>query len=223
MLFDQITDELYVTEVLRNWAELKPHTTPSKVSLKKRLKLEEKVLFFYGGNIGHAQDMSNLMRLTRKMNCYENAHFLYLGQGDEVNLINDLAKKWKLTNFTYLPSVDQQEFKDILSEVDVGLFSLSSQHTAHNFPGKLLGYMVQSIPILGSVNQGNDLLEIVNNNEAGFISVNGQDDILFNNAKLLYEEEERRRTIGANAFSLLERDFSVQSAAKLITRTLKKK
>ncbi|ELB2133734.1 glycosyltransferase family 4 protein [Vibrio parahaemolyticus] len=223
ILFDQITDELYVTEVLRNWAELKPHTTSSKVSLKKRLKLEEKVLFFYGGNIGHAQDMSNLMRLTKKMSCYENAHFLYLGQGDEVHLINDLAKKWKLTNFTYLPSVDQQEFKDILSEVDVGLFSLSSQHTAHNFPGKLLGYMVQSIPILGSVNQGNDLLEIVNNNEAGFISVNGQDDILFNNAKLLYEEEERRRTIGANAFSLLERDFSVQSAAKLITRTLKKK
>ncbi|HAS8368773.1 TPA: glycosyltransferase WbuB [Vibrio vulnificus] len=223
ILFDQITDELYVTEVLRNWAELKPHTTSSKVSLKKRLKLEEKVLFFYGGNIGHAQDMSNLMRLTKRMSCYENAHFLYLGQGDEVHLINDLAKKWKLTNFTYLPSVDQQEFKDILSEVDVGLFSLSSQHTAHNFPGKLLGYMVQSIPILGSVNQGNDLLEIVNNNEAGFISVNGQDDILFNNAKLLYEEEDRRRTIGANAFSLLERDFSVQSAAKLITRTLKKK
>ena len=153
------------------------HYSPQRepVSLRRELGLEDKIIYFYGGNIGHAQDMANLMRLARGMREYKNAHFLFVGQGDEVELINNMASDWQLENFTYLPSVSQNEFKAILSEIDVGLFSLSSQHTAHNFPGKLLGYMVQSLPILGSVNEGNDLMELVNSHHAGLITVNGND------------------------------------------------
>ncbi len=221
-LFDEVIERRYSTEILRNWAELNPHVLPSeKESIRKKLNLEDKVIYFYGGNIGHAQDMTNLMRLARAMNPYNKAHFLFVGQGDEVNLINQLAKEWKLGNFTYLPSVNQREFKNLLADIDIGLFSLSAQHTAHNFPGKLLGYMVQSIPILGSVNRGNDLLEIVNDNKAGYISVNGEDEVLFNNALSIYEDEELRRRIGSNAFSLLEREFSVQAAGDAIIEKLK--
>ena len=55
----------------------------------------------------------------------------------------------------------------MLAEFDVGLFTLHKDHTTHNFPGKLLGYMVQRLPILGSINKGNDLKEIVENANAG--------------------------------------------------------
>ncbi|MFH4896455.1 glycosyltransferase family 4 protein [Vibrio diabolicus] len=221
-IFDNVTHSLYSTEILRNWAELKPHVLSSKAeSIRKKLNLEDKVIYFYGGNIGHAQDMTNLMRLARAMSRYDRAHFLFVGQGDEVELINKLAQEWQLDNFTYLPSVNQTEFKDILVDIDIGLFSLSAQHTAHNFPGKLLGYMVQSLPILGSVNQGNDLKEIVNANQAGMISVNGEDHLLFNNALALYQDIELRKQVGKNAFSLLENEFSVQSAGLLMLEKLK--
>lgn len=221
-IFDNVTHSLYSTEILRNWAELKPHVLSSKAeSIRKNLSLEGKVIYFYGGNIGHAQDMANLMRLARAMSSYERAHFLFVGQGDEVELINRLAQEWQLDNFTYFPSVNQAEFKNILVDIDVGLFSLSAQHTAHNFPGKLLGYMVQSLPILGSVNQGNDLQEIVNTKKAGMISVNGDDDLLFSNALALYQDIELRKQIGKNAFSLLENEFSVQSAGLLMLERLK--
>ncbi|CAM2952831.1 glycosyltransferase family 4 protein [Vibrio mytili] len=221
-LFEQLTENSFSTEVLRNWAALTPHTlTSDNRSIRKKLNLGNKVIYFYGGNIGHAQDMPNLMRLVKSMSQYDDAHFLFVGQGDEVNLINELAVKWELDNFTYLPSVSQAEFKDILADIDIGLFSLSIQHTAHNFPGKLLGYMVQSIPILGSVNQGNDLANIVNDNNAGMISVNGEDDVLFRNAVALYSDIELRKSIGRNAFSLLELEFSVQSAGNTILEKLK--
>ncbi|EGQ7940829.1 TPA: glycosyltransferase WbuB [Vibrio vulnificus] len=220
--FNSVTQSQYSVEILRNWAELKPHFLPSNdESIRKRLNLEDKVIFFYGGNIGHAQDMANLMRLARAMSGYDRAHFLFVGQGDEVELINQLAQKWQLDNFTYLPSVNQAEFKNILADIDIGLFSLSAQHTAHNFPGKLLGYMVQSLPILGSVNQGNDLQEIMNSSQAGMISVNGEDQLLFDNALALYEDDELRKQIGKNAFLLLENEFSVQSAGSLILEEIK--
>ncbi|UGB01011.1 glycosyltransferase family 4 protein [Leclercia sp. G3L] len=217
----QITHKGYPCEVLRNWASLAPVSLPSDyVPLRQRLSLENKVIFFYGGNIGHAQDMANLMRLARRMNQHADAHFLFVGQGDEVTLINALATEWGLTNFSYLPSVNQTEFKCILSEIDVGLFSLSAKHSSHNFPGKILGYMVQSIPILGSVNVGNDLLGIINNNNAGVIHINGEDDNLYQSALLMMEDIEFRKQLGMSANQLLEKEFSVESAAQTIEMRL---
>ncbi|MCU9564839.1 glycosyltransferase family 4 protein [Proteus mirabilis] len=221
-IFDNKTNNIYSTVILRNWAALVPYKLAScQTSLRSRFNLEDKIIYFYGGNIGHAQDMANLMRLVKSMADYEQAHFLFVGQGDEVSLINQLAKDWHLKNFTYLPSVNQVEFKNILADIDIGLFSLSAKHTAHNFPGKLLGYMVQSIPILGSVNIGNDLLEIVNSHNAGLITVNGDDEQLLKNALLLYQDTKLRAKVGRNAFSLLESEFSVQSAGDSIIKRLK--
>ncbi len=212
----------YPTEMLRNWAALTPVTQfpADYMPFRQRLNLQDKVIFFYGGNIGHAQDMANLMRLTKTMSRHPHAHFLYVGQGDEVALINRLASEWNLSNFTYLPSINQMEFKLLLAEVDIGLFSLSADHTSHNFPGKLLGYMVQNIPILGSVNNGNDLMELVNEHGAGVIKVNGDDIGLHAAAEQLLNDVEYRQRAGQNANQLLQQQFSVSAAAETILQTL---
>jgi glycosyltransferase involved in cell wall biosynthesis len=107
------------------------------------------------------------------------------------------------------------EFKKILSEIDVGLFSLSRDHKTYNFPGKLLGYMSQNKPILGSVNPDNDLKDVVEKFKAGFISVNGEDELLYENAiKLL--DNKIRSNIGNNAKELLVSKFSVEAATSKI-------
>ncbi|MGR5306668.1 glycosyltransferase family 4 protein [Vibrio mediterranei] len=220
-IFTQDTESRYSSSVLRNWANLIPHQTSSRaINLREKLCLTDEVIFFYGGNIGHAQDMANLMRLVRGMQCNDNAHFLFIGQGDEVELIKSLATKWELENFSYLPSVNQSEFKDILAQVDIGLFSLSSNHSAHNFPGKLLGYMVQSLPILGSVNQGNDLMDLVNEKEAGLVTVNGNDNKFLENAIKLYENRSLRKQMGLNGYNLLEEEFAVSKIATSILDSL---
>ncbi|ALS31861.1 hypothetical protein PTRA_a0509 [Pseudoalteromonas translucida KMM 520] len=223
-VFCQSNSVVYPTEILRNWAALNPtNSNKNTTSIRERLNLENKIIYFYGGNIGHAQDMANLMRLVKSMQHNDNAHFLFVGQGDEVELINQLAQQWQLTNFTYMPSINQHEFKQMLSEIDIGLFSLSGKHTAHNFPGKLLGYMVDSIPILGSVNPNNDLQELVNSQGAGFITVNGDDKQLLENAIKLYENPQLRKSIGENSLSLLKNEFSVTSIAKNIIKRLEVK
>ncbi|MFC0229276.1 glycosyltransferase family 4 protein [Serratia aquatilis] len=213
----------YPCEVLHNWTNISSFFSQhvDYTSIRERLGLQDKIIFFYGGNVGHAQDMANLMRLARNMQHHQNAHFLFIGQGDEVVLINSLATEWGLKNFSYLPSVMQDEFKFILTEIDIGLFSLSAQHTTHNFPGKLLGYMVESLPILGSVNSGNDLQDLVNTNGAGFVHLNGEDQQLFLSAEKLYFDKCLRQKMGANAKQLMIEKFSVKSAVQLITDRLK--
>lgn len=220
--FNKINKGRFSVEVLYNWANLQSHVvTKEKKTIRDKLSLHDRIIFFYGGNIGKAQDMANLMRLARSMQMYPKAHFLFIGQGDEVELVKHLALEWNLTNFDYFPSVSQDEFKEILASIDVGLFSLSAHHKTHNFPGKLLGYMAYSIPILGSVNDGNDLMPIINNCEAGLITLNGDDKTLFEHAVRLYNDESIRKKIGENAFTLLAEKFSVQNASDRILMSLR--
>ena len=160
------------------------------------------------------------MRLVRRMQKYEKAHFLFVGQGDEVRLVNELSIKWNLSNYSYLPSVTQDEYGDILTQVDVGLFSLSAKHTSHNFPGKLLGYMVESLPILGSINQDNDLIDLIHEFEAGYISINGNDELFFKNAVKLYNSLGLRLKMGLGGNNLLHQQFAVSEIATTITKSL---
>ena len=205
-------------EVLYNWAA----NTPAESSnyYKKALKIEDKIVYFYGGNIGHAQDMMNIVRLAQSMSSYKQAHFVLVGAGDEVELVKNAIEKNKLTNMTLLPSVGQDEFKQMLAEFDVGLFTLHKDHSTHNFPGKLLGYMVQKLPILGSINEGNDLKEVVEKYEAGLITINGDDETLLANAIQLLDEDYRKK-IGENAQELLKSTFSVEAAVSQILSKLK--
>jgi glycosyltransferase involved in cell wall biosynthesis len=214
-IFNIQTHNKYETEILFNWADLAKHET-SNFNLRAKLRLTNEVIFFYGGNIGHAQDMSNLLRLAHSMRSESNAHFILLGQGDEVVLVKDTIDAKRMNNISFMPSVSQDEYKAILKEVDVGLFSLAASHKSHNFPGKLLGYMHAGIPILGSVNFGNDLIEIVTENNAGFVFVNGDDQSFFDTAEKLAKDSTLRTSIGKQGTTLLENVFSVQSAASTI-------
>jgi glycosyltransferase involved in cell wall biosynthesis len=203
-------------EVLYNWAANTP--VSSEGHFKQSLGLQERIVYFYGGNIGHAQDMMNIVRLAQNMRGEEKAHFVLVGAGDEVELVREAIIRERLDNLTLLPSVSQEVYKQMLAEFDIGLFTLHPDHTTHNFPGKLLGYMVQELPILGSINAGNDLKAIVEDAGAGLVSVNGEDEAFLANAlKLLHDKEYRTQT-GQNGKKLLDAVFSVEAAAGQILK-----
>ncbi|WP_299434132.1 glycosyltransferase family 4 protein [uncultured Aquimarina sp.] len=185
-----------------------------------KLKLENKVVFFYGGNMGKAQDMMNLVRLAKNMSVYDKAHFVFVGKGDEVELVKEAIIKYNLKNIDYLNAVDQETYQLMLSEFDIGLFSLHKLHSSHNFPGKLLGYMAHKIPVLGSINPGNDLKSIVEKANAGLISINGEDDQLMKNAIKMLNDVDFRSEMGENARELLKNDFSVENTTKKILQDI---
>jgi glycosyltransferase involved in cell wall biosynthesis len=161
------------------------------------------------------------VNLAKQFRDKPNVHFLFVGKGDEVDLVLSEKEKNNLENLTCLPSVDQNTYFEMLNEFDIGLFSLHPDHKTHNFPGKLLGYMAYKKPILGCVNKGNDLKEIVNDAGAGIVVTSGDEEGLFNAAIRLVESEEIRKEMGINGRKLLSEKFSVESACKQIKNVLK--
>lgn len=209
--------------VLYNWSDAKSEGVQNVEVVPFCIKkLLGKTIFLYGGNIGKAQDMGNLIRLVSAMKMYLNVHFLFIGQGDEYAYVNKYITNNNLHNITLIPSISQSEFKTVLKYVHVGLFSLSKKHSSHNFPGKLLGYMQNNLPILGSVNKGNDLAEVINCSRAGCVYDNGADDDLFKAAIRLATDTPYRLECGRNANKLLHKKFSVTSAVDNILKKLTK-
>lgn len=209
--------------VLYNWTNVleRDHLLADMNKYRKKLNLEGKVVFFYGGNMGKAQDMMNLIRLAKNMLQKTNVHFVFVGLGDEVDLVKKAIIDYRLTNTTYMGTVDQSEYLLLLREFDVGLFSLHKSHASHNFPGKLLGYMQNRMPILGSVNPGNDVKELINQYGAGHIAINGQDDELASYAHKLSNDPALREKMGDAASRLLKSHFSVEQSTKKILEEIK--
>lgn len=206
-------------EVLYNWTTLDEGDVP-KTNFRQRLGLAGKVIFFYGGNIGVAQDMDNILRLAEHLSQEPRLHFLLVGDGSEVHRLQARINQQKLTNVTLHPAIDQREYLGILAEIDVGLITLDRQLKTQNLPGKMLGYMYHGRPILASINPGNDLQELVERHEAGLVTVNGDDRRLRAGALQLAASGELRKRLGRNGRRLLERTFCVTKAAGQIVSHL---
>lgn len=199
-------------EVLWPWSALHEGIIP-RTDHRRRLGLEGKVVFFYGGNLGVAQDMDNLVRLAESLRTESDIHFVLMGSGSEVPRLNRVVRERGLGNISVLPPVGQGEYLGVLSEFDVGMVSLGHGLKTQNVPGKMLGYLEGAMPVLASINPGNDLKTLIEENDIGFVSINGESELFREHALSLARDPELRRRLGKNGRQLLEESFSTRRAA----------
>jgi O26-antigen biosynthesis N-acetyl-L-fucosamine transferase len=208
-------DKKYSIEVLYNWMSLNENYGSSG-HYREKFGLSGKIVFFYGGNIGIAQDLDNIVRIAVRLKNIPEVHFLLTGEGSEVPRLNKEIERLGLKNFTIHPALEQQEYMRLIADIDIGLISLDRNLKTHNYPGKMLGYMYQAKPILASINPGNDLQHILQTHKAGMVCHNGEDELLYNQALQLIKNPDLRVQMGINGRELLESTFSVSTAASQI-------
>jgi glycosyltransferase involved in cell wall biosynthesis len=206
-------------EVLYNWLDTRE--MPATFSgWRQRLGLEGKVVFFYGGNIGVAQDLDNIIRLAEGLRDRQDVFFLLIGSGSEVKRLAAEIESKHLHNIRIHPPMPQKDYMECLSEFDVGLVSLDRRLQSHNFTGKLLGYVLCGMPILASVSPGHDLIKLLHREDAGIACMNGEDETLRAAALAMVSDREIRERMGRNARALGETMFSVQTIAKQILSSI---
>tara|TARA_B110000879_G_scaffold212394_1_gene308449 strand:- start:357 stop:1553 length:1197 start_codon:yes stop_codon:yes gene_type:complete len=200
----------YNSELLLNWIEDK-RIPIKKRSLRADYGLQNKIIFFYGGTIGVAQDISNIINLAKSFKNEKKAHFVLIGDGNEFMTLKKESIKLGLQNLTISQGVDPEVYIDYLQEIDIGLISLNKNNTGNNIPGKLLNYMKLKKPILGSVNSGNDIINIINDSNAGLISSSNDSEAFLENAYTMLLES-NRVFFAENSFKLMLEKFSIDSA-----------
>lgn len=213
---EELGHKNYCVEVLLNWTNMAEKPSAGEYRLRRQLRLEGKVVFFFGGNIGVAQGLDNILRLAASVRHHESIFFLLVGSGSEVDRLNAEIARQALPNIRILPPVPQEEYLACVAQFDVGLISLDRRLKSNNIAGKLLGYMQCGMPVLASLNPGNDLGALLRDGDAGIACENGDDESLRAATLLLAGNPELRRRMGANARALGEARFSVQAAAAQI-------
>ena len=202
-------------EVLYNWMSLSQTELPFN-NIRKKLKLEDKTVFFYGGNIGIAQELENIIELAEKLSCRSDIYFLLVGNGSESKKLKTTIRSRSLNNISILPGVPQEEYMSMLSEFDIGIISLNRNLKGHNYPGKMLGYMFFSKPIMASVNSENDLISFLENSETGLTSKSGDLELLVENAIQFADNAKLRKSMGLNSKRTLNDQFNVTCATEKI-------
>ena len=201
-------------QVLNNWLG-KLADTSCSIRLSETIFADRKV-FVYAGNMGVAQDMDMLVDLTKSLEDNENIGFLFVGRGSEIDRLKDGVDDFGLTNILFSNEIHPDEIPNLYAQCDIGMVSLDSKHKSHNIPGKFLTYMQNGLPVLATINSGNDLAKIIRDEKVGQVCESNNLEELNRLAKKLLNQIESDDGISDRCSNLFEREFSASKAVNQI-------
>ena len=206
-------------EVLQNWLNDEPSKGCS-ISISNT-KLAGRKIFVYAGNMGIAQGMAILLDLADRLKHRIDIGFLFVGRGSDSKRLRDEAAARSLDNVEFFEEIDPDEIPGLYSMCHVGLVALDPRHKTHNIPGKFLSYMLAGLPVLASINAGNDLTELVSKERVGRVCTNASTDTLAIAALALVDDLEKDAAFSSRCKSLASRLFSPSTAASQIVNALR--
>ena len=206
------------TEVLWNWIGSKQNSHCS-IDLSET-HLQGRTIFVYVGNMGVAQGMDALLKLTISFNQRNDAGFIFLGRGSEAERLKKIASENNLTNTLFYDEIDPTEVSGLLEQCQIGMIALDSRHTTHNIPGKLLSYLQAGLTILAKVNNGSDMVDMIRSNKIGYISTSDDESELHKLAVQCIKMEAERVQIQKNSSALIKHLFTAERASACISSSL---
>jgi glycosyltransferase involved in cell wall biosynthesis len=151
-------------EVLYNWLSDKPQNNCS-INLSST-KLANRKIAIYAGNMGVAQNLHIFLNLAETLSETLNIGFLFIGRGSEMSILEKKAAR--LDNVLFLNEIKSSDINSLYRQCHIGLVSLDRRHKIDNIPGKFISYITAGLPVLALVNEGNDLINLVNKFDVGF-------------------------------------------------------
>lgn len=206
-------------EVLENWLAAPPVVVrgPFRVA---DTRLAQRKIFVYAGNMGVAQQMDKLIDTARALLLNSHVGFLFVGRGSELARLKGRCIAEGIHNVLFIDEIEPDEIPGLLAQCHCGLISLDGRHRSHNIPGKLLTYLQAGLPILATINDGNDLEKLVLSERVGRVSVASDGNDLPQLLETMMSEDLNDPGIAGRCRSVWQKHFSPQSAAQQIVLAL---
>ena len=116
----------------------------------------------YFGNMGTMQDMQTILEAVRELQ-NEDVFFLFAGHGNKMEALKETVQAEGIENIAIYPFLHGQDFQNALAVSDCALVTLVQGATGLCVPSKTYSYMMQGIPLLAVMDEG----DIVSDIEAG--------------------------------------------------------
>lgn len=217
--FEPFSLKIKKIEVLNNWLTPKPITgcsiTVSNTAIAGRK------IFVYAGNMGIAQGMGDLLLLAEALISRSDIGFLFVGRGSDLELLKSNARNRALHNVVFFDEINSEEIPGLYAQCHVGLIALDVRHKTHNIPGKFLSYLQSGLPVMAIVNDGNDIIPIIENFQVGRVTTERSNKKFQLLAESILEENFLNyNETKLRCAKLASEMFSSQSAVKQIIESL---
>ena len=213
-------------QVLQNWLANAPNVGCSiNVAASK---LAGRIIFVYAGNMGVAQGMGVLLDLAERLRTGTAIGFLFVGRGSDAQRLRVDAEQRRLDNVAFHDEIDPTEIPGLYAQCHIGIVALDPRHKTHNIPGKFLSYMQAGLPVLASINPGNDLESLILRGGVGRVCSDQSVETLQHLAMELVDEvttgsvADGNSAVAERCKALSAKLFSPEAAVRQIVAALKK-
>lgn len=178
-------------------------------------------IFVYAGNMGVAQGMAQLLNLCEELKEDDELGFIFVGRGSDTAKLREEARRRGLRNALFFDEIEPDEIAGLYAQCSVGLVALDPRHKTHNIPGKFISYMHAGLPVLASVNAGNDLESLVIEENVGRVSTDPTGADLAKLALAMLDDGFLDEATSRRCKALAARLFSSEAAVRQIEKAVR--
>ena len=205
-----------------NWIDLDLYNEIEKTgALRTRYGLENKFIFLHAGIIGPAQGMDFIIKIAKEVRDITNICFLLVGDGSERPRLEEMVETYNLKNVLFRPLLSKLEYPLLAKDADVGLACLSRKNRTPVYPGKILGYMASSIPIVALLNKESDGHRIIQQAQCGYSLIANNSNKAAKLIMRVYNEKENLKQFGLNGFNYAKANFSKNACMDKLEELIK--
>lgn len=191
------------------------------VDIRKKYNLEDKYIVLFGGTIGYAQKVDNIVVLAEYYQRDEKIAFLVIGNGAMKPYLQNKVEEKGLSNVIFIDGLPRDEYLNFVKSSDIGLITIDERFTVPTIPSKTTSYLSLKLPVLAIIDQHTDYGQIIEDAGAGLWSVGGDKTRLFENFDRLYHDRELRKKCGESGYQYFIRNMTSDLAFNSVIEQLK--
>lgn len=195
--------------ILHNWIDTRDFAGRERTgNFRKKYGLENKFLFLFAGVIGPSQGLDLVVKAAKRLEALSDSIcFLIVGDGMEKEKLKNMADSLGLKNVIFKPFVSKKEYSILVKDADVGIVCLTSLNKTPVVPGKILGYMAASVPVVAFLNKESDGHKIIKDAQCGYSVISDDPAKAAEIMLKIYNEQEKLRQYGDNGFNYVTKNF----------------
>ncbi|MDI6891100.1 MAG: glycosyltransferase family 4 protein [Thermodesulfovibrionales bacterium] len=195
-------------DVIYNWVDTEPYRNVKRTGrFRKLYGLDNKFVFLFAGVIGPSQGLDMVVKMASKLKEIHSICFLLVGDGTEKDRLIRMTESYGFKNVLFKAFVSKEEYPDLVKDMDVGLVCLSSKNKTPVVPGKILGYMAASKPVVAFLHKESDGHSLIEKAKCGFTAVSDDEEKMFETILKVYNKRDKLSQYGENGFQYISTNF----------------
>jgi glycosyltransferase involved in cell wall biosynthesis len=178
-------------------------------------------LVIYGGNIGVAAGMENLLEAFQNLLPQENIYLLLAGAGSNLLSCLELIRERKLDNVKIHSPWQESDTFAVLSAADLCILPTQGKQSLVSVPSKLLSYMLTGRCVLAAAAPESEIARILLDSQAGWvISTNDPNALADSISEISRLPSYERDSRGAAGRNFVLKNFSMSQNLQKVVEIL---